>query len=461
MKLSAVTFILFPFLIFCLCVETTASSCEYVQPCQAYGPSDFIFIGRAIDGTEKLDVVEWRGRPVNQITGTVRFEVEKVFKGTANRSVKIEMSKSLCIPATLLQGEVYLIYTYVGNKFSKGKRFQSGRIALLENAQEDLDFLSSLPPAGTGGTLHGRVFLRDRIDQTPLLKGMTILAETEQHDVFCATVTEAGSYKFVGLKPGKYKVKPLWPDHFIEPYPDPTKVTLYDQGCAEKDFSAQIGGRLRGRVLDSRGVSAPVSPTLELADDKDTQIKGDYLEDGSYEIAAIPPGRYRLLLTFSHEEKEDCLFYPGVSERQQAAIIEIGLGEKLSGYDLWLPSDFEVVKITGYIRMPKGKPPGKARIRLSLESDRKQAMGADVSLETILEGDGQFSFVAFKGGRYKLQAREHSVVPIQQRRFPLTFERVLTLTHDIEELEVMLTEPPGTPKLFQNQNQPVKTAAKR
>jgi hypothetical protein len=83
-------------------------------------------------------------------------------------------------------------------------------------------------------------------------------------------------------------------------------------------------------------------------------------EEGRYEFRLVQPGSY--LLGFNLKwvpDKDDPYpktYYPGVKTRSEAALITVGEGERLKGYDMTLPPKLTEREVTVTVVWPDGKP---------------------------------------------------------------------------------------------------------
>lgn len=113
--------------------------------------------------------------------------------------------------------------------------------------------------------------------------------------------------------------------------------------CLNMNFTMLTDGKLAGRVRTARGRSAshakvsiipisPVRPQFSVVAD----------EQGHFEVTGRQPGSYLvgigLLAQIGSPEWKSRVYYPGVSTREQAKIIELGDGEWRTDIDFKLPS---------------------------------------------------------------------------------------------------------------------------
>lgn len=111
--------------------------------------------------------------------------------------------------------------------------------------------------------------------------------------------------------------------------------------CTELAFSLLVDGKLAGRVTKADGRPAsfakvavvPISPVHP-------QFTVDADENGYFEVSGRQPGQYLvgagLLAPFDSAEWESRVYYPGVSTREQAKVIELDVGEWRTDIDFQL-----------------------------------------------------------------------------------------------------------------------------
>lgn len=275
-----------------------ACSCLRLKPCEAFGYASAVFIGRMIEGTEKVSEYTKDGKTVSYEAGRVRFAVEEAFKGVNATEITIRvvnLRDTSCEGTSVGRGERYLVYA---------ESSDSGWLTispcspttLLRDAKEDLEFLRSLPKPGSGGRVYGRVSAPVGSSEILPLAGIPVVAVDEAHQKIQVLTDKDGNYEFKGLKPGKYRFEPVLPEHYIPDYQERPEVEVSDRGCFNEFFLVMVNSRLSGRVVDSAGRTAQADLTLVSMDNDKRELSGYADDDGEFEIVGIPPGRYLLYL---------------------------------------------------------------------------------------------------------------------------------------------------------------------
>jgi len=193
------------------------------------------------------------------------------------------------------------------------------------------------------------------------------------------TTNDAGEYRVTGLPPGDYDVFPQLPANLgavsnrdnqdnIGRFTGRTPVRLADRSCGQLSFTVQFSGVISGKVVDANG--EPVKEAelnLVSGDDDEKQWWAWTDKEGVYEFRMVQPGSY--LLGFNlmwAPDKDDPYpktFYPGVKTRSEAALIIVGEGEKLKGYDMTLPPRLQERQLKVTVVWPDGKPATNATVQ--------------------------------------------------------------------------------------------------
>jgi hypothetical protein len=227
-------------ILFLLPTRADACRCANLPPCQAFTGASAVFIGRMIEGSEKVEMNYSADSKISYEAGTVRFAIEEIFKGSIGAEVRISVisaKNTSCSPYGLIRGEKYLVYAYgpLAEWFTTG----CSRTRLITTADEDFQFLHNLPEQGTGGRLYGRVTAnKNDMGLTPLA-GVHIIVKGADNESIKAITNSQGEFELDNLKPGKYQVKPLWPEHYSSDH-SKQEVTISDRGCTEVWFVANI-----------------------------------------------------------------------------------------------------------------------------------------------------------------------------------------------------------------------------
>ena len=140
---------------------------------------------------------------------------------------------------------------------------------------------------------------------------------------------------------------------------------LIDGVCQERDIEVFPSGSIQGRVLDSR--NKPLAQALVYIVPADRKVlpkeRQLYWEsqgkEGFFKFVHVPPGEYVILVNPDDAKKPNFpyprTFYPGVHERDSAAIITIRGGEHVHDADIPVGQQFAPRHITVKVTWSDGR----------------------------------------------------------------------------------------------------------
>lgn len=403
-------------LLFLIPQSVQACSCAFTTPATAYNDVTAVFVGKMIGGTETNVINTGDGREISLESGDVTFEVGKVYKGSIAKSVTISVTSNKgtsCGTYGLVRNVEYIVWAYSWDK-SSGK-LSTGvctRTRPLESSssKEDLDFLNSLPPKGSGGSIKGSVSLDTKEAEgggSKNLANITVSIESVQTGkVVVVKTNKDGKFELLGVPAGRYKVMPKVPKgYFIEEPSD--EVDVDDLGTAVAGFEFQYNGHIAGSIKDRNG--HPFDFGSVGIDDERLWLYGhSFGKDGKYKIEGIPPGRYRLFIEVKDavNGKEKKYYYPGTYDVKMAKWITVGLGETVQAADFVLPPEFRVRKLIGRVFDKDGNPVANASVSLNCSKAISNLIGTldGLQLSITTDEDGKYSLQGFEGFSYWLSS---------------------------------------------------------
>jgi hypothetical protein len=176
-------------------------------------------------------------------------------------------------------------------------------------------------------------------------------------------------------------------------------------------FIPHVDNRVSGSVLDEDGEAlerARVSlipagaPIVGWNEDESTTDTDD---EGNFSFAEVPPGRYLLGVHLNESPYGSfpylSTFYPGVTNRADAQVIDLGLGQKLTGMTLRLGARLVQHSVSGEVVWPDGRPAGGAHIYLNYLDPAGEWPLAGI---IATDDQGRFTLVGFEGYVYSLGA---------------------------------------------------------
>jgi Carboxypeptidase regulatory-like domain len=414
-----------------------ACGCEKPgPPCQAFGEASVVFIGTVKGFTEGAR----KQKPDGEVDFTprlFRFSVEESFSGTPTKEAEVATSfgaDNCGYP--FVNGTSYLVYAYRDKKDSRLYTSSCTRTKRVASASEDLQYLRGLASASRTVTISGKVgrYLSypGSYAQAYVPKEGALLSVEGAEQTKEVRTDASGSFEVTGLKPGSLKLKLHLPDE-LTAYRSERVLKFESGGCASEVFYVADNGRISGRVLDAEG--NPVSglgvvmlPLTGWA--LNWYAKTD--DEGRYKASSIPAGQYLVGINVrglprsldSAELPKDFLcpncfiivenlradeqasayprlFYPGVFQTAKAERLLLSPGQELRDVDFRLPPRPAESIVKGRVLRADGTPAAGAQVSYR-----------DVTYEDLIvlgygvrtNAQGEFSFKAYRGGRYVVDA---------------------------------------------------------
>ena len=304
-------------------------------PCQSAWSADTVFSGvvLSIDGYD---------RPESGRVNVVRIEVERPFRNVPSAMVEVETGSGGGDCGYRFQvGRRYVVYA---TKLETAGLATSicTRTKPVEQADEDLRYLATVPADAAGVLVYGRVKQWERdpgddnaVDYGPV-EGLTVTARANSFSRE-TTTDENGRYAFSGVPAGKLEVTlrppPIYDARYLQ-----HEIDLKEpRGCAQVDFQVRLDGQIAGQVFDAGGQpAAGVYVEAVAAEDasaprttKHPQIKTD--ESGRFLLRELSPGTYAVGVNLTHPPESGApyapTFFPGTTAPSEAVAIELAAGE--------------------------------------------------------------------------------------------------------------------------------------
>jgi hypothetical protein len=321
--------------------DALACSCAMSgPPCQAAWHSDAVFSGTVVS-LEQIDH-DTLGRPYRSML--VKFSVQRGFINAPSGVIEIVtgMGGGDC-GYQFKQGGQYLVYALKSASSAQLTTSICSRTRPLAEAAEDVRYLSTIGPAGTGGRVFGRLteVRRDPAEDTVVdygpVEGIAVSVRGAAFARDAATNAD-GRYEIAQLPVGKVTFSALLPFGF-EPRTWETELEIHDpRACFQIDFPIQQLARASGVVLDAGG--RPVKGVMvdavaaELAgfDPPPYQYPVKTDERGAFEFERLPPGTYvfgiNLTKSSMGPRQGTPLFLPGTRAAREATVIELKGGDR-------------------------------------------------------------------------------------------------------------------------------------
>lgn len=120
-------------------------------------------------------------------------------------------------------------------------------------------------------------------------------------------------------------------------------------------------------------------------------------EDGSFSITELPVGNYILVVNkdgqISNTEPFKTFYYPNVSERERAAVINIGIGDVVENLNIYVPKVEERITVEGILLYSDGKPAVNENIQFKAE---KTVDGLEGDARAKTDSNGRFKIKILK-----------------------------------------------------------------
>ncbi len=289
--------------------------------------------------------------PIENGESEIRVTPEEVFHGVPGASLTIQTSQGACLPK-LVVGDRWLFFLrdrrplvldYYGN--------DSRPVA---DVQERLDMLRRLQVIGDLGILRGHV---QRGPNFPLVQdgvvpNAHVVARRTSDNTQVVTTTDAdGRYEFPPVPPGKYK---LTVDSIDLLHANGGELAVNGGSCWDLtlELPKETDGSLAGHLGSPDGRPFIVHPWVQIVSLDDDRYMSAYVDaEGNFEARGVEPGRYLVGLGIRagsgyFSDVPSPIYYPGVSTKEQAAIIDLRAAEKRTNINFQLPSE-DVLKPLG------------------------------------------------------------------------------------------------------------------
>jgi len=285
----------------------------------------------------------------------IPVSVERAFRGVTEPTVMV-LQKSR---VRMEPGELYLIgggrsnnlmppFPEMSDLVTFVDYVETQQVTPVAAAQQELALLASPAP---GATIVGELRMQTYSDGMRLPLGAVRIVVSSGTDLVETTTTEDGSFALSGIAPGLLDIMPLLPEDLTIVNKSALTVQVEERGCAALPLTAELNGRLRGRIISATGNSLEgVQLVLHAVDSSGhprgsrsprTTVRPD--EDGRFEFSGQPPGSYVLSVwveTIADGTRRYLTtFYPGTHDLAAAAPIVIGRATQHDGFDFLVTTE--------------------------------------------------------------------------------------------------------------------------
>lgn len=388
-------------------VLACSSNANLPSVCEMFGMARAVFVGKIIS------IKELKKENVNSDFEII-FQIQEEFVGVKKSTrVSVLLSGTSIEYCGFEKDKIYLVYAYKGDK---GFSIDAGtRTRPIAEANEDLEFLRNLPNRKSGIRIYGTVkqsvksSLED--DNSQPLSGVNVKIEnSDNKDLAFRVKTDAGgNYKLSGLAAGSYVVSLNLTDKYFVSSSN-TTMKINDKGCVKQDISVASKSKIIGKVTDADGnpvdhltveiISINVrNPDYFLGDEF-----GQTDSEGVFRAYNVPPGLYTISVNYNNPPGDEApfppTFYPGVSEKSQAQVFEISLGQDITDIEFRLPPKLKKKSVKGLIVWSDGTPAAGAKVYIK---DHLHDVCC-VNSEVRTDARGHFTIDGFEGRKYRVWA---------------------------------------------------------
>ncbi|HJQ31599.1 MAG TPA: carboxypeptidase regulatory-like domain-containing protein [Pyrinomonadaceae bacterium] len=255
-----------------------------------------------------------------------------------------------------------------------------------------------------------------------------------------------GHYLLSNVAPGRYQIMPVAPvyvlnDAPVEMWPPGRPLTLLaGENVSDVDFSVERGGVITGRVTDEGGnpvIAEPVN--VEPADDKTPRATRGFLDQrgrqtddrGIYRVYGLAPGRYRVsvgtagengAVGYGRRKVFERTYYPGVTEKEQARLVELKAGEESTDVDIAIGRAIKTYRASGrFVFADTGQPAPGISFGYSITDGTGRMVGGFGGGMTTNER-GEFYTEQLAPGRYYVFAAPNWNAPSELYSDAVGFE---------------------------------------
>jgi len=427
---------------------TMACACgSGASVCGAFISAEAVFVGTV----SRVEIKTTKTELGEAIAGQIAYvQVEESFKGVKESEMLFRSYGSSCDPQ-YKEGERWLFYAYFNSKEKAWEIHACDRSTRIERAADDLLYLRNLPASAQKTRIAG--VLRNIRRNEPMMGiKVKVTAGTNVYETF---TDKNGVYEIFGLPPGTYSVEPEVPftmkvnfssasGELAETNRKARQLTLAEKSCAGMNFYVTENTSVSGKVFgaDGRALKDVCVYLLSKGPDTNSTITNCTKADGSFKISPIPLGDYVLVANgdgrITSTEPFPTVYYPGVIDKEKAAVLTFAVGDQRQNVDIHIPSEQPIRTIEGRLLYSDGRPAADESVWFN-EETQPDTEGEQVTVKT--DSNGRFSLTvlaSLKGslrGHMLIYRGEYKDCPMLEKLIKAEAQSIGDLFTNVIKLE--------------------------
>ncbi|HEY9283805.1 MAG TPA: hypothetical protein VIP46_10155 [Pyrinomonadaceae bacterium] len=387
----------------------------------------------------------WRGDESRFEGHFTKMIVERSYKGDLKAGDEMVFSHGLsgCDWSYFVEDDIgrrILLYLPAPGKDHKPWRAGGcGRGGDVQHVGDDLLFLNNLAKARGRTRLSGTVASVSGEHARLANRTVRVVGAKKTYE---AKTDENGVYEIYDLPAGRYLVEPEtqpgWKIDADSSRRSPSfadvenvneivsggrlkriPVVVEDKRHAGVDIYFEIDNAVGGKVYNAAGkpmrdVCLRIHPAAGEQQAAFPYKANCTKDDGAFLFEEIPTGSYVLVVNedgkITSSEPFGKFYYPNVAERERAAVITVGPGDRVTGLDIHPPGAVETITVEGRFLYSDGQPVVGESVEFNPE---KYAGDVEGRAEAHTDTAGRFSLKILKGLRGQL----HGVMGLYYGKF--------------------------------------------
>ncbi len=296
--------------------------------CGLEGGYEDIFVGSILSVAE-----------ISETEMRLQLKPDEVFLGKPASTLMVTTVQGACFPEMKV-GADWLFYLQRDEKSHALMLVYGEPSAPEKEAQKEVALLRQLMTMTDTGIVKGsvtRVVRTATAEENVPVPGHEIIAKRMADGIrYTTSANKDGDFEFRPLPEGSYDlsantVRGLWAESGT--------IAVSRRGCSEVGFELTPDGRISGYVRTADGKLVKNEQVVVVPKSNPDEQFASVLTDGNgyYEFHGLWPGRYLVGLDVRPEsEGSPDLYYPGVTSRDKAVVIDLGQAQQRLNIDFHL-----------------------------------------------------------------------------------------------------------------------------